>query len=55
VSASAAGIVKLDLRATGAARRALARRPRLRTRALFTFTPVGSARQSGTRTVTLSR
>jgi hypothetical protein len=55
VPASAAGIVKLDLRATRTARKALARRPRLRTRALFTFTPVGGARQSRIRTVTLSR
>jgi len=55
VPASAAGIVRLDLRATRTARKALARRPRLRTRLLFTFTPVGGARQSRIRTVTLSR
>ena len=46
-----AGIVTLDLRATHAARRALVRRARV----LFTFSPVGGARQSHVRTVTLSR
>ena len=55
VPASAAGIMNLDLRATRTARKALARRPRLRTRLLFMFTPVGGARQSSIRTVTLSR
>jgi hypothetical protein len=55
VPASAAGIVKLDLRTTRTAGRALARRSRLRIRALFTFTPVGGARQSRIRTVTFSR
>ena len=51
VPAGRAGIVTLDLRATSTARRALARRARV----LFTFTPVGGARQSRIRTVTLSR
>ena len=54
-SASAAGLVRMTVRASRAGRQALARRSRVRVRARFAFTPVGGARQTRVRTLTLAR
>ena len=55
VNAARKGVLTVTVRATRAGAAALARRGSRRTRARFSFTPVGGATQTATRSVRLAR